>query len=293
MTISGGNYQYVVITSSGDYRSSGSSSGTGQVDDAICIWDAHSGKRLKALFGSDVVADYACWSPDGRWIATITNHGRVQIWGAHDLNPVQTLQTDSDSIHAVAFTPDGSRLLALHGDSFDGDHQLLSDSKQVSLWDVESGKKVGTLVGHTASVLGAVVNHDGTRIASVSEDGTARVWDATTGVSLLRLTHANTVRAAAFSPDGKWIVTASDDTTARIWYADTGQHWLTISGYGGPVYAAAFSVDSRSVLTGSGDGRVRLTVVDPLPAAMSRSHRELTAEEVQRFGLGNKEDNKD
>jgi WD40 repeat protein len=55
---------------------------------------------------------------------------------------------------------------------------------------------------------------------TASWDGTARVWEATTGVQLAVLRgHEGVVVSAAFSPDGRYIVTTSDDGTARIYLA--------------------------------------------------------------------------
>jgi hypothetical protein len=52
----------------------------------------------------------------------------------------------------------------------------------------------------------------------VSDDKTARIWDAATGKEITVLRgHEGAVQSAAFSPDGARIVTASDDKTARIW----------------------------------------------------------------------------
>ena len=64
---------------------------------------------------------------------------------------------------------------------------------------------------------------DGHHILTASDDGTARIWDATTGDNTLTLTHTSWVTAVAWSPDGHHILTASDDGTARIWDATKGE----------------------------------------------------------------------
>ncbi len=59
---------------------------------------------------------------------------------------------------------------------------------------------------------------DGTRIVTANDNGTARIWDTTTGAQLAVLSgHQHAVLSAAFSPDGTRVVTASEDGTARIW----------------------------------------------------------------------------
>jgi WD40 repeat protein len=75
-------------------------------------------------------------------------------------------------------------------------------------------------------VRSAAFSPDGARIATASEDKTARIWDAATGKEITVLRgHESYVLSAAFSPDGARIVTASGDKTARIWDV----HFATMS----------------------------------------------------------------
>jgi tetratricopeptide (TPR) repeat protein len=61
---------------------------------------------------------------------------------------------------------------------------------------------------------------DGGRVATASDDGTARLWDAASGKPLAVLReHTAQVAAVAFSPDGSRLATASGDWTARLWIA--------------------------------------------------------------------------
>jgi WD40 repeat protein len=60
-------------------------------------------------------------------------------------------------------------------------------------------------------VNGVAFSPDGTRIATASDDKTARVWDSASGRELARLTHEDPVNGVAFSPDGTRIATASGD----------------------------------------------------------------------------------
>jgi WD40 repeat protein len=60
-------------------------------------------------------------------------------------------------------------------------------------------------------------SHDGTRLASGSADGTAKVWDATNGELLLTIsTHPIGVGHVLFSLDDRRLITSNWDNTVRI-----------------------------------------------------------------------------
>src|SRR5205807_1407303 len=80
------------------------------------------------------------------------------------------------------------------------------------------------LLEHAGPVPRVFLRGDGARIATVSEDGTARVWDSLTGQPVTPpLKHTAWLTWAAFSPDHKLVVTAGADRTARVWDAETGE----------------------------------------------------------------------
>src|SRR5262249_37071196 len=116
-----------------------------------------------------------------------------------------------------------------------------------------------TLLGHTASVTDACFSPDGRRILTASEDGTARIWNADTGLSLRVFQgHTAGVGTARFSPDGQRVLTTSADGTVRVWEADTGRQLAMFEERGQPWTApASFSPDGRRVLTVANVVRVR------------------------------------
>ena len=67
-------------------------------------------------------------------------------------------------VAAVAFSPDGTRVLTGSGDIM------------ARLWDAASGKVVASLAGHTDSVTAVAFSPDGTRVLTGSQDNTARLW---------------------------------------------------------------------------------------------------------------------
>ena len=111
-----------------------------------------------------------------------------------------------------------------------------------------------TLKGHTGSVTSAAFSPDGSRVVTGSWDGTAKVWDATTGAEVFSFKGVvGFVTSAAFSPDGSRVVTGSTDNTPKVWDATTGAVVLSLKGHTDRVTSAAFSPDGSRVVTGSTD----------------------------------------
>ncbi|HET7540647.1 MAG TPA: hypothetical protein VFK05_12270 [Polyangiaceae bacterium] len=91
-----------------------------------------------------------------------------------------------------------------------------------------------------------------------SEDNTARIWDASTGKSLVELKgHSGQVVTAVFSPDAARVLTASIDGTACILEAATGK-LLAVLSQSEAVMSAVFSPDGARVLTASRDNTARI-----------------------------------
>jgi WD40 repeat protein len=133
-------------------------------------------------------------SPDGKVIAvggpdgkvsrdlfeSLAQHGKVSLLDAETGKVRQTITTDGPVL-AIAFSPDGKRLVA--GTLVR--EPLVPEGKKGTVfpgvWDAETGKEVLELDGHRDMVKGAAYLPGGKRLVTASRDRTARVWDAASG----------------------------------------------------------------------------------------------------------------
>jgi len=115
------------------------------------------------------------------------------------------------------------------------------------------------LTGHTDTVRNIAWSPDGSRIATASRDGTARIFDAASGhCERVLAGHEAMVEMVAWSPDSALVATASRDHTVRVWQAATGAQVAVLTGASDVVRGVAWSPDGRWIAGASRDLVVRI-----------------------------------
>lgn len=229
---------------------------TASYDGTARLWDAGSGQSLAELRGH--TGGLSCtpvFSPDGQWVVTGSDDGTARVWAARRSNVLATFEHGS---FGVAYSPDGRYLVTA------------SDEHTAQLWEVNTGRRLAELRGHTNWVRGIAFSPDGKLIVTASWDGTARLWDAHTGQCLRvlgeqRVGQPSEARlfSAAFRPDSRAVVTSSRDGNARIWEVETGKCLQELRGHKGEVWDARFSPDGKFIVTaGKEDMTVRVWAAD-------------------------------
>lgn len=113
------------------------------------------------------------------------------------------------------------------------------------------------LKGHTAAILALAWTANGTRLATVSLDKTARIWDGKTGTTMTILRdHTDAVMALAWAPNGTHLATASSDDTVMIWDGKTDAPLAILRGNTFGVKSLAWSPDGAKLATASSEGTV-------------------------------------
>jgi len=181
----------------------------------IVIWSVPEGTKLVS------------WSvPDCTWMTQVGPH----FAASHDLR-VAAYMFDRDGQIGLmdlatgekrwsANNPSGERFIAL---AFSPDGSTLATGSgftesAVRLWEVASGKEIGRLEGHLASVFDLVYWPDGKTLASASGDQTIRLWDTTTRGCIGTLRgHQLEVWLLALLPDNTTLVSGCTDGSVYVW----------------------------------------------------------------------------
>jgi WD40 repeat protein len=110
-------------------------------------------------------------------------------------------------------------------------------------WDIDTGKQLVVLEGHSGWVRAVATSPDEAQIDSGSNDDTARVWKVHTGKESSYSGDAAALCCPFHSPDGAHIASNSEDEFVRVWDVKTGWQLALIKGHMGSVEFAAFSID--------------------------------------------------
>jgi hypothetical protein len=108
-----------------------------------------------------------------------------------------------------------------------------------------------TLRGHQGPVWSVAFAPDGKTLATGSDDGTLRFWDAQTGRQEARLPAHGAVFAVAFAHSGKFLVSGDSDGTLRLWGVDPPAEQAALPHRNGTGRRLSLSPDDRTVAVGS------------------------------------------
>lgn len=229
---------------------------SGAVDNTVRTWDAVSGAQLNVMDGHSEFVNTVSFHPDLAisQIVSGSDDETIRVWDVTSGTAVRTIQVD-EKISAVAYSPDGKRLLSVS-----------RDSDILNLWDTSTGSKLAVFQQDTptkgcSGIQSAAFSFGGSMVVTAHKDNNARIWDSQSGAMLGNLEgHKKEVIDAVFTADGKRVVSVSNDTTVRAWSVGTGECIKIMEGHSSRVLAIA--VSKTCIASGGSGGIVHLWDVD-------------------------------
>lgn len=177
-------------------------------DPTVAIYDARTGKPVRALGGHREATMTVSFSPLGDLVATGSMDGSVRVWDVAGFNFRRVIQIAEKGVVRVAFAPTDGRLLVVSAD-------------MVTVWDASRGERLRQMF-HNGAV-DAAWSSDGRTIASVASFGGVNVWDVASGTRTSSLTGSQSRQhVVAFSPDRRKIAVGSENGAVTLWPLDAG-----------------------------------------------------------------------
>ena len=259
LSISQEKISSVAINSSGEWLAFGAKK-LGQ----LLVWEWQSESYILKQQGHFYDMNTLAYAPDGQTIATGGDDGKVKVWSAHSGFCFVTFSEHTAPISAVSFAKQGGVLFSASLDgtvrafdlvryrnfrtftspnpvqfsslAVDPSGEVVAagstDSFEVFLWSVQTGKLLDVLTGHEGPVSSLDFSPAGAnQLASGSWDRTVRVWSVFGRSRAVEpFTLNSDVLAVAFRPDGKELATSTLDGQIMFFSVQEGKQTNTIEG---------------------------------------------------------------
>jgi len=276
---------HVGVIESVAYSPDGRQIATGSGDRTVRIWDAQSGEALLVLKGHDDEVRSVAYNSDGGRLVSSSIDRTARVWDARDGKQQMLLEGHIDFLESAIFSRDDKKIVTA------------TENQTVRVWEAGSGKLLKNLGEYLQPIASAVdalegktpatpnrneeedpqevvleefdaviesvaTSARGSRVVTVFEDGSARIWTARDEQARAALEgHSGVVYSVATSPDGKRIVTGSNDRTARIWDALTGRQ-LDLMDLSNRIWSVAYGPKGKRVVIGFQDSKAQVWDVE-------------------------------
>lgn len=215
----------------------------------VCIF---LGVTASALRAAEPPVTALAFAPDGESVIAGSQAG-LHVYSWPGLRRQRTLNLSMNSIHDLAFSPDG-QMLAVGGGT-------PSEAGVAAILSWPDGKSMAVLDKHQDSVL-AVAWKDDITLATASLDHDIVLWNRNIRQPTRRFQgHSKGVTTIQFLPDSNMLVSGGLDQNLRVWGITSGRQVRSLNNHTRAVHAVSVRPNSSPlplVASVSSDSTVRL-----------------------------------
>jgi WD40 repeat protein/tRNA A-37 threonylcarbamoyl transferase component Bud32 len=199
--------------------------------------------KLRAIPAHTSAAYSACFSPDGKQVATCSADGTARVWNVATGELRFTLAGHTNEVNCVAFSPDGKTLATA------------SEDATLRLWDAATGAYRETLWKYNTEIVDLAFNPANGQLVSCARDGVVTVWDwaASRQLATLEAHPGRKIDNLVISPDGSLFATAGADSRLGLWQSTVPPHPIVEFKVYDPL-SVGFSHDGRLLAVGHMNG---------------------------------------
>jgi WD40 repeat protein len=157
------------------------------------VWKLSSGKLLAQSKDVRHYCPCVAWSPDGKNMIVCPASERqdtLLVVDADTLKVRRQIKTNTSPLMECLFSPRG-RMVAVGGGPYDKPRQ----GEEVSLWDIDTGRKLAYVPAHDGRITGLAFSPHGTLLATVGQDRKIKIWNVPDFAGDLETTAAAADRA--------------------------------------------------------------------------------------------------
>eukprot|EP00842_Homolaphlyctis_polyrhiza_P001800 jgi/Hompol1/2620/HPOL_002982-RA len=258
LSISQKKVNTVAINPSGEWLAFGCSK-LGQ----LLVWEWQSESYILKQQGHQHDMNAIAYSPDGQFIATGGDDGKLKLWNTQTGFCFVTFTEHSGGITAVEFAKRGQVVFSASQDgtvrafdlvryrnfrtftspsvvqfsslSVDPSGEIVvagsSDTFEIFVWSMQTGRLVDILAGHEGPISSLAFSPMDNVLASSSWDQTVRIWNLFSRDKQSEMFEQQSeVLSIAYTPDGKYLAATTLNGQINVWNLDLAKQVSSIEG---------------------------------------------------------------
>lgn len=239
----------------------------------IIIIDVTQNKIASILEGHDSVVLALAFMKNSEILLTGGFDGKMIFWDMHTFKQIKIINHDAYGSSTVQLADSSSSENSQHNQGDNDKSEMIIGiavahdesfiavgftTGMIGLYEPTFTNPMKTIIVHNEYLLGISISPDDKLIATVSQDGTAKLWSTGETIEHIKTFngHTNYVISSTFSPDGKYLFTGSKDETVRCWDIATGKLLFLLKTHKNTVFQVTHHPTKSIIASCNADGLV-------------------------------------